>query len=291
MLVMAELQADGSYLAGPPEWPPTELLGSLRRCAGAGTALVGFDFPIGLPEAYATRAGVDTFPTWLGQLENRSWDLFRSPAVTPNEICLKRPFYPFRPGGASLNQLVAGLRLESKTELMRRCDREAKAAPMFWTLGAKQVGKAALAGWHEVLRPVLRASDRTAVWPFQGSLERLLSKGHDIVAETYPASFYRAAGVEKPFGKKKQPDRKRVAPGIQTVAQRAGLVANLALARAIDDGFGTRADGENAFDAVIGLVGMLLVLRGLRPADPPDEPAVRRVEGWMLGLDPATLRR
>ena len=41
---------------------------------------------------------------------------------------------------------------------------------------------------------------------------------------------------------------------------------------------------------MIGLIGMLLVLRGMRPAEPPDDPAVHRHEGWMLGLDPRTLR-
>ena len=59
---------------------------------------------------------------------------------------------------------------------------------------------------------------------------------------------------------------------------------------AINAGFGPHPAGEDAFDAVIGLIGMLLVVRGMRPAESPDDPAVRRREGWMLGLDPRTLR-
>ena len=51
----------------------------------------------------------------------------------------------------------------------------------------------------------------------------------------------------------------------------------------IEDGFGAGADGEDRFDAVVGLLGMLGVVRGRRCSGEPDDPVVRRVEGWILG--------
>ncbi|TLN17671.1 hypothetical protein FDZ74_07335 [bacterium] len=54
-------------------------------------------------------------------------------------------------------------------------------------------------------------------------------------------------------------------------------------ARQIETGFGDRPNGEDLFDAVVGLLGMLQVLRGERTNAAPASPVVRRVEGWILG--------
>jgi len=40
---------------------------------------------------------------------------------------------------------------------------------------------------------------------------------------------------------------------------------------------------EDDFDAMIGLLSMLLVITGQRPDHPPDEENVRKLEGWILG--------
>jgi hypothetical protein len=48
----------------------------------------------------------------------------------------------------------------------------------------------------------------------------------------------------------------------------------------ITDGF---RSGDDAFDAVVGLFGILNVLFGRRAEGIPDDRAVREVEGWMLG--------
>jgi hypothetical protein len=48
----------------------------------------------------------------------------------------------------------------------------------------------------------------------------------------------------------------------------------------VQDGFGSGADGEDRFDALVGLIGMLEVLAtGREPTVGPDP----RVEGWILG--------
>ena len=48
-------------------------------------------------------------------------------------------------------------------------------------------------------------------------------------------------------------------------------------------GFGPKPGGEDPFDAVVGLFGMLNLLLGLRPLDEPVGRRLREVEGWILG--------
>ena len=50
----------------------------------------------------------------------------------------------------------------------------------------------------------------------------------------------------------------------------------------IEDGFRE----EDDFDAMVGLLSMLLVMTGKRANAVPDEQAVRNVEGWILGQSP-----
>ena len=65
---------------------------------------------------------------------------------------------------------------------------------MFWTLGAKQVGRAAIAGWSQFLVPAL---DRIRLWPFEGALRDLCSPLSVVVCETYPAEFYGHLGLPR----------------------------------------------------------------------------------------------
>jgi hypothetical protein len=85
-------------------------------------------------------------------------------------------------------------------ELRRRCDlahagRRA-ASPLFWTLGAQQVGKAAIHGWKEVLVPGIGMRELDVwIWPYSGQLMNLLRPGRIIIAETYPAEVYTHLGI------------------------------------------------------------------------------------------------
>ena len=294
-LATAELQGDGSYRCAevsPPD--PRALIERLRARAKGGTVLLGFDFPIGLPGSYAARVGVESFPAWLASLPAAAWDRFRTPADVPAEIGPERPFFPGRAGGASHRALVEAHGVTAYASLLRRCDRPTTTRPaaccMFWTLGPKQCGRAALAGWHEVLRPALRDQPDVALWPFHGSLDHLLHTSPCIVAETYPAEFYPELAPPHRFSKRRQADRQRLAAGLVGLASRVGLTLGADASHLVQQGFGPRAAGENAFDALIGLLGMLLVVRGTRSAATASDPIVPAYEGWMLGLDPATLR-
>ena len=56
------------------------------------------------------------------------------------------------------------------------------------------------------------------------------------------------------------------------------------LVEAIRDGFGPAKNGEDPFDAVVGLFLMRDVVLGYWQDGAPDDEVVRRVEGWILGL-------
>jgi hypothetical protein len=115
----------------------------LRERVPVGAILAGFDFPIGVPPAYAERAGFGRFPEMLLCLGTGRWADFYDPAARPDEISLERPFYPRAPSGTNKKQLLDALGLRSAEELLRLCDRptttRGNACEIFWTLGANQV--------------------------------------------------------------------------------------------------------------------------------------------------------
>lgn len=290
-LALAELQPGGDYAATLPQPPGAAdtLLYRLRALAPAGSSvLAGFDFPIGVPAAYARRASIDAFLSCLTQFGHGDWADFYRVAETPDEISLRRPFYPFRPGRSSIQHLLEGLELSSRHELYRVCERahlaRGAAAPLFWTLGAQQVGKAAITGWRDMLAPAVRdPALPLAVWPFAGALADLLSPGTVVVAETYPAEAAHFLRLSGPGSKRSQAIRRRYAPRLLSLAWELRLILDPDLGETIEDGFGPDGLGEDRFDAVVGLLGMLAVLRGRQPEGAPP-PSVAPVEGWILGL-------
>lgn len=263
------------------------LLEHLRGAAReVGAILVGFDFPIGLPEGYARRAGARRFLDLLPELGRGEWAEFYQIAEWPTEISLRRPFYPYRPGGTRKRHLFDALGVESEVDLLRRCERaytgRDAASSLFWTLGPRQVGRAAIIGWREVLAPAL-ASDDVVVWPFQGQLHDLIATGRTVVTETYPAEFYRHFGITLDPGKRYQRARRAAAPALMGWADDAGVEPSCEMREVIEDGFGDSPSGEDDFDATVGLFGMLNVVLGRRRPGDPDDERVRDVEGWMLG--------
>ena len=156
-------------------------------------------------------------------------------------------------------------------------------APLFWTLGANQSGRAAIAAWRDLLLPALAAGEDLALWPFAGPYRSLLAPGAVAVAETYPAEALRHLGIKLRGSKRRQADRATVAGLLAAAMQRLGAVPEAALGNAIVDGFGADAAGEDRFDCVLGVLCVLNVLAGNRPDTAPDDPWIRRWEGWVLG--------
>lgn len=220
------------------------------------------------------------------------WADFYSPAVTPDEISFVRPFYPRAPGSASKQHLLDALEVRSAEELLRMCDRRTatrgNACEIFWTLGANQVGRAAIEGWRDLLAPAVRDKS-ISIWPFDGELPALLASGGITVLEAYPAETYGHIGLSRGFGKRHREGRKSQALAILSWCEHNGVTLQAELAAAIKDGFGETVKGEDIFDAFIGLLGMIeAVCDPARCVAPPD-PAVRDIEGWTLGTDPASI--
>ena len=284
-------QENGHYLAQSPEpaGGPATLLYRLRGWVGPkGIALAGFDFPIGLPYRYARDVDVDDFVALLPLLGWGKWETFYRVAERADEIGLYRPFYPQRPGGTKQKHLLDALGVRRVDALRRVCELrgpgQQAAATLFWTLGPNQVGKAAISGWRDMLAPALRDPALDLVlWPFAGRLPALLQPGRVVVAETYPADYYRRLGMMVPVSKRTHAGREAASREIGPWMASRGIEATPELYEGIESGFGRDADGEDRFDAVVGLMAMLDVVLGGQPAGMPGDERIRRIEGWILG--------
>ena len=246
----------------------------------AANAFVGVDFPLGLPLHYAEQLGVGNFRDWLVQIPASFFDV----ADSAETISLMRPFYPARPGGTRQQHLLDALHVEHINQLRRQCelatDTRRAAAPMFWTLGAQQVGKAMLTGWREVILPNL---NQLALWPFDGDLTTLLTSNNPVIAESYPGEFYHHLRLTLVGSKRKQETRRNCTRTLLDWADENEVVVENELLAQIEDGFGDGTEGEDQFDAVVGLFGMLNVLLGNRVAAPQLAVPQRLIEGWILG--------
>jgi len=299
-VAVAVLGADRRYRAAAPRvvGPLPAFLDGLATQAGPADAVfLGFDLPLGLPARYAARAGIDDFRAVLPCLGAGRWRNFFEVAALPGEVTPRRPFYPARAGrrgAVARRHLLDGLGLGSYDDLMRRCDRSTPgrraAAAMFWTLGPQQVGKAAISAWRDLLIPALAAECDLRIWPFDGPLQELFAPGRIVVAETYPGEIYGHLGVVFSrarrgikVGKRVQADRAANAAVLLDRADGLGIRLEPALRRAIEQGFGPGSAGEDPFDTTVGLLGMLNVALGNRPAGEPPDTVVRTVEGWILG--------
>ncbi len=283
----------GIYTVEPPSLVTPD---EIRRVLRAGGCVVGFDFPIGVPAAYAHRVGAKSFLEWLRGLGAGPYASFFEVAESESQISLYRPFYPQNTKSVTQAHLIKGLGLASKDELFRRCEvaEGRQACPLFWTLGSNQVGRGALTGWREVIRPAV--AQGAVVWPFGGPLDELLAQPNGIIVETYPGDVYGYVGATLPpvtgadgkteRGKRSHGSRCASSPSMLAWATRVGVTLAPKLIAEVRDGFGADKYGEDRFDAVVGLLGMIAVLLNLRKAGAPQTPDVQHVEGWILGRAP-----
>jgi hypothetical protein len=238
-----------------PVGDASTLLHRLSNRGGGQSIVVGFDFPIGIPAAYADRAGIERFTDLLARLGTGDWDSFYDVAEMPDEIDLCRPFYPRRnrkKGEVKQHHLLDALDVSSMSELLRVCERPTNgrgaACPLFWTLGAKQVGKAAIGGWRDVLAPAAGDPDMdVGLWPFDGDLGDLVAKKSVVIAETYPAEACTHLGLTPPgagWSKRRQEDRKAQRTKLLDWVARRPVDLALELAVAVEEGFGPREDAE-----------------------------------------------
>jgi hypothetical protein len=249
--------------------------------------LAGFDFPIGLPRAFASAAGVDLFEHWLTEVGHGRWSNFLEPSQSPS---LGQPFYPMSTlpkGSTSGRTLADGLGL-TFSELLRACeegnDNRGNASSLFWLCGAQQVGRAAIHGWREVLQ-VASGSLDMGLWPFAGSLDQLLAQHEVVVVETYPREFYMPLGLPRSgWSKRRQGDRILRGAELHRWAESHEIKLSPEVGDQVADGFGGASFGGDAFDAFAGLLGMIGVVTGSLPGgEPPSTFShARTVEGWWI---------
>jgi hypothetical protein len=276
----------GRWLAeapGPVGDPATLLH---RLLAPGAPVALGLDLPLGVPREFAAGRAEAGFPAFLRGLAGNG-DFF---AVSPGlqTVSPERPFYPARGiKGMTRAAHAQALGLSGALGLSRHCDRATAirpaGAPVFWTLGANQSGKAAISAWRDWLAPTLAAGGPVRLWPFEGGLAELLAPGVAVLAEVYPAEAMRHCGVKLLGSKRAQGPRLAAAAALQAAMALRCVSASPALAAMMETGFGADAQGEDRFDSLVGLLGLVGVLEGLRADFIPADPWIRRWEGWVLG--------
>ena len=259
------------------------LFDRLRDRARTMPIVLGIDAPIGLPRSYASPHR--DFPSFLRTLDPGA--PFFTVCEHVADISSARPFYPRLPrAGMRRQDLMDRLGIVCPDQLLRVCERrtpsQPAASPMFWTVGANQVGKGALCLWRDLLLPALHSDDPPALWPFDGSLATLMRSGRLTVAECYPANAMRQMGIVLKGSKRRQSDRRTVATVLRGLLDDLEAQPEPAFATQIGDGFGAASDGEDRFDSLIGLLRILQLIRD--PAlDHRPAPEICRWEGWILG--------
>lgn len=284
-MALARRGARGWVAEAPRPVGDTAALLPALLAEGVPVAL-GLDLPLGVPRLWAAGRGEPDFPAMLAGLADDPQFFQVSASLTT--VSPVQPFYPARGiRGMTRAAHAAALGLASAQGLSRFCDRATATrpagAPLFWTLGANQSGKAAIAAWRDWLVPAIRAGAPVSLWPFAGGLHALLAPGRAVLAEVYPAEALRQLGLRLHGSKRAQPPRRALAPALRDAMARLRVAPTAALSAAIEDGFGVDAAGEDRLDCVLGLLCLVAVLDGARPDHVPDDPWIRRWEGWVLG--------
>jgi hypothetical protein len=213
--------------------------------------LAGFDFPIGLPAFYLDKMGWE-FRGLLSAPDSVRARRFFDAVDTLFDVSPDRPIYRRHPKGGRRADFLRGLGCDDFDHLLRACDRATKtrsrAESIFWTVGAKQVGKAELSGWREMLIPALRRG--ACLWPFDGALSSLDSNVLTI-AETYPAEAYQHIGMRRTIRKRSQQGRSAGCGIMLEWGSRHGIAFSSEINTCMQQGFGERGDGEDPFDALV----------------------------------------
>ncbi len=260
----------------------------LLAAAGGGAVALGVDLPLGLPRRYAALyATLADFPAFLRGLAHRP-DFFAVCATLAEVGAGAAVLSGARrarhdPGGA-----CGGPRARRCRRAVARCDRATAerpaGAPLFWTLGANQSGKAAIAAWRDFLLPALAPPRRPGSGRSRATCCACSPPGAIVVAETYPAEALRHLGLRMGGSKRRQADRAALARPLRAaMAALSARARRRRWSRRLADGFGADAAGEDRFDSLLGVLCVLGVLDGVRPDGVPDDPWIRRWEGWVLG--------
>ncbi len=233
--------------------------------------LIAADLPIGLPTQPADvyeAVKATTFLEWLGATQNRlaaSQETWREVLIAAGvgQRSALRPFVSIKKGDKT-----------DRIRAKRLCDVASEAESVYCVdHGGKQVGRAALQFWFEVLWPLREQfRGRVAVWPFEPC------QGADIiVAECYPAECQRI--VYGTTIKKRQP--LEVAKALTGLLHDSGRTRNIP-----HETWVHAASSEDEFDMFTTAFALRELLANGENVfwHPRDFPACTAMEGWILGL-------
>lgn len=258
------------------------------------TIWLGLDFPLGLCRAWYEKSGFENFASVQDWLSTPQGQGFFDICDDQSQITPNRPFYPARAGAkgsVKRAHLASGLGVDAFSNLHRTCEKATstrnEAAVPFWTLGANQVGKAMLHGWQNLLLPGRDCGFH--IWPFDGDLARLSQTPGTTLIETYPAEIYGWLGLHEMtlpsgrFAKSRQDARRDAIAHLMPMLESWGIVMEPSLYQRIANGIDNAHGKDDAFDALIGVIGLIMIAMGKRAENLSDTAMIRDQEGWIIG--------
>ncbi len=195
---LADLQERHIRKAEPSEssWDLTALLDLAEYRARDGSAMIGIDVVLGVPEGYwqlvlqEHRRQPETFVDWLAHLSDSEG--FFETVFKPDEWQVDKPWFKVARGHGG-RTLFTG---KVDGNMLRRIDEATRANPVFAVAGIPgTVGGGTRELWRELI-PRLEGARNFAVWPFEGDLVSLLASRGVVLCEIYPALAYAAAVAE-----------------------------------------------------------------------------------------------
>lgn len=254
----------------------SEQINALKKDAAI---LIAADLPIGLPsnpdDVYRA-IDADSFLDWLAKTQSRlkktngNW---RESLIAKAERGETRtPLMPF------VSYSNAKEIPPDKTA-RRLCDMMSKGESVYCLdHGPKQVGKAALQFWFDVLIDLqTQFTSRVAVWPFENTTGKQI-----VVAECYPA-FCQRMVFQRMISKRDPLQVSKALIGLtKDVNRNHGISIETWIHAASSE------DEFDMFTAALAFREKMAANEDLLKC--PDNSLCRTYEGWMLGLDESSLK-
>jgi hypothetical protein len=273
---IAEIDRDTKRLRlvrpkGQSQWSRQSVLDFITA-ASDGRTLVGFDFAFSLPwnsglaslpACFAGLSGARQLWTFIDDFCSDMPFLHAGPIWQAQES----PFRPFIKFWSRANEYQGDLFNGGQ---LRKTEVAAQAGGLrpksVYRLAGHQVGAGSFAGMRLLNRVARAQKSEIAIWPFES-----IAAARVVIAEIYPAAFYRLAHCSRPTPKQ-----------VKSGAHAGIASAALSL-------FGARYDRRipdsiDAIDALISAAAMMRLAQNPALLGTFDDPDISGNEGWIFGI-------